>query len=216
MATHYETLGIDPSATAAEIDQAYRFLAETYGRQHPLTKEARKRIKDERTFSVFLNETLERLEGLYGSSATYEEKLAAREKVFQDTLAHFKETKEGLQTARFVHFGRSPLNNAYLLAVSLYHRRYGLFESLMIRKGGSLRATLDLLKNLSRGKGDMLERMEAWLDAESGKPGSAGRVAPSAPFLSRNEPVFRGSHGDLHQAQGGAKQPESGESDDGG
>jgi predicted aminopeptidase len=58
------------------------FFERNYGPTHPLTMEAGVSIEDERVFSAFLATLMERLERLYASPSSYDEKLTEREKIF--------------------------------------------------------------------------------------------------------------------------------------
>lgn len=133
------------------------FLQKTFGAAHPFSVEAENLLREERLFSEFLSRLMGRLERLYASPLSYEKKLAEREEVYAEYLEEFKALSRDFQTARFVSFGSNPLNNAYLLSVSLYHRHFSLFETLLDRKGGSVKEMLDALKGLSKKDGDMME-----------------------------------------------------------
>jgi len=143
------------------------FLEKNYGPTHPFTIKAKKSIEDERIFSSFLASLLDRLEQLYGSPLPYQQKLAAREKIFLASLEEFNQLKGMLQTGRFTYFGRNGLNNAYLMFVGLYHRHFHLFEAVLRQKGNSLRKTLTVFRILAREKGDLLEKTRVWLNSQS-------------------------------------------------
>ncbi|MGD2126468.1 MAG: aminopeptidase, partial [Desulfobacteraceae bacterium] len=143
---------------------AYLFMQSTYGPSHPLTLEAQKSIRDEALFSTFLTSLLAKLEHLYDSSLTYEEKMTEREKVFAEALAQFKVLKGELQTRRFFRFGDATLNNAYLMSIALYHRHYHLFESVLRRNGNSIKEMLIFLKVLTKRDGNILKMMQDWLE----------------------------------------------------
>jgi predicted aminopeptidase len=142
---------------------ALLFLERNYGFSHPFAIEARKLIEDERMFSTFLSPLLQSLESLYGSPKSYNEKLEEREVVFSSALASFEQVKGSLQTDRFIFFGRSGLNNAYLLSVGLYHQHFHLFEAVFNKKGKSIKETIEFFKGMAREKGDILERTRLWL-----------------------------------------------------
>jgi len=140
------------------------FLENTYGHSHPLTIEARKSIEDERIFSSFLTSPLEKLERLYNSPISYQDKLGGREKIFAASLDDFSLLKTRLQTRRFIGFGSVELNNAYLLSIGLYHRDFHTFEAVLKEKGGSIRETLVFFRDLSKKEGDVLESARKWLN----------------------------------------------------
>jgi predicted aminopeptidase len=142
---------------------ALQFLEKSRGPSHPLTLEAAAVIEDGRLFAPFLSHVFEELEGLYRSPLTLEEKLTKREAIFLRSLEDFEALKSRLGTRRFAHFGRVPLNNAYLMAVGLYHRNYPLFEAVLERHGNSVRDMLRFFQNLSETEGDLLAAACNWL-----------------------------------------------------
>ena len=143
---------------------AFLFLDTTYGPTHPTTIEAQKSIEDEHIFCSFLNSLLEKLESLYDSPISYQEKLEQRQGIFAAFLEDFGRLRSRLQTDRFTSFGSVGLNNAYLMSVGLYHRNFHLFEFVLKRKGNSIRETLAFFHDLSREDGDMIERVRELLD----------------------------------------------------
>ena len=146
-----------------------RFFEAQYGSRHPLVVEARKSIQDERIFSAFLESVLDRLEILYASPLDYREKLRARETVFSDALKEFQHLKVKLQTDRFLAFGSQELNNAYLMVIGLYHRHFNLFETVLRENGGDIKKTLLFLKNLARSDGDILKKMQNWVQEKGAR-----------------------------------------------
>lgn len=144
---------------------ALQFLEETYGSSHPLTLEAMAAIEDERLFASFLASVIEKLNRLYNSSLFLEEKLEEREKIFLGCLGEFEDLKANLKTERFLQFGRAPLNNAYLMAFSLYHCSYPVFEAALERHGNSIPEMLSFFRELSRETGDLLDRTGKWLES---------------------------------------------------
>lgn len=132
---------------------AIAFLQSTYGHSDPLTIKAEMILEDERIFATFINSLIQRLETLYGSSVTYDEKLVQREDVFIESLKEFDQLKGNLKTDRFKYFGKGGLNNAYLMAVGLYHRHFHLFESVYEKNGNSVIKTLRFFQDIAE-KGD--------------------------------------------------------------
>jgi predicted aminopeptidase len=132
------------------------FLKKTRGPSHPLTLEAAASIEDEQLFAPFLSHVFQELDRLYRSSLSLEEKLVKREEIFLRCLDDFQTLKGRLKTQRFAHFGRVPLNNAYLMAVGLYHRNYPLFEAVLERHKNSIQEMILFFQDLSRREGDVL------------------------------------------------------------
>ena len=146
---------------------AFLFFEEVFGPSHPFTEEAKGSIEDERLFSRFLASLMRELEQLYNSPINYQEKLTRREEVFAGSLEEFEHIRERFKTDRFIHFGKRPLNNAYILSVGLYHRNFDLFEAVLEKKGGSIREMLLFFKDLSKEKGDAIRHTQLWLRGPS-------------------------------------------------
>ena len=136
---------------------AFLFFEKTRGPSHPQTMEAMASIEDEKLFSVFLGSVLEELQRLYDSDLPREEKLRQREDVFRRSLERFEDLRSSLKSQKFLYFGRAPLNNAYLMAVSLYHRNFPLFEAVLEREGYSVPGMLLFFRGLSEQEGNLLE-----------------------------------------------------------
>jgi predicted aminopeptidase len=146
---------------------AFLLLQDVFGPSHPFTEQAKGSIEDERLFSRFLAALMDKLEQLYNSPITYQEKLARREEVFAGSLEEFKHIRKRFKTNHFVHFGERPLNNAYILSVGLYHRNFDLFEAILERNGDSIRAMLLFFKDLGKEKGDVIKHTQVWLRGPS-------------------------------------------------
>jgi predicted aminopeptidase len=129
---------------------AIEFFQSKYGPFDPLTIEARKSLADERVFSSYLDSLLNELEQLYNSPINHQDKLIQREKIFASFLDRFVEVKAQLQTDYFTHFGIVGLNNAYLMAIGLYHRNFALFDALLKEKNNSVRETIAYLRDISK------------------------------------------------------------------
>ena len=138
---------------------ALLFLEKNFGPSHSLAIEARKSIEDERIFSSFLASLLEELEFLYNSPVSYKEKLIKRERYFARSLKEFIRVKSQFQTDCFAGFGSARLNNAYLMSIGLYHRHFNLFEAVLKKNGNSIGKTLGFLRDLSKEKGDIIEKI---------------------------------------------------------
>ncbi|MBN1831909.1 MAG: aminopeptidase [Deltaproteobacteria bacterium] len=136
---------------------AVDFFESKYGPCDPLTIEAKKSIADERVFSSYLDSLLNELEQLYNSPISFQEKLIQREKVFASFLDRFVEVKAQLQTDYFIHFGMGGLNNAYLMAIGLYHRNFALFDALVKEKNNSVIETIAYLRDISKKEELVLE-----------------------------------------------------------
>lgn len=141
---------------------ASRFFDQKYGPTHVLSIAAKGAIEEERSFSLFLDSVLKRLEELYGSSLAYEEKLTRREETFSAALKEFSSLKKDHRMQRYGRFGSSGLNNAYLMSLALYHRYFSLFEAVLSREG-SVTNMLATLRRVSDEEGNMLSKMRSRL-----------------------------------------------------
>jgi predicted aminopeptidase len=153
---------------------ALLFFEKTFDPSHPAAVEARDTISDEILFSTFLASLFSELDGLYKTEhLSYELKLSEREKIFARHLENFGEVKDLMKTKRFTGFGQAGLNNAYLMSVGLYHRHYGLFETVLAQKGNSLKELLVFFRDLSEEGGNMMDRARKWLNAQKARKDGA-------------------------------------------
>ena len=143
---------------------ARQFLEAQYGPSHPLTIEAQKTIEDERVFSAFISTLMDDLESLYDSPISYQKKLERREKIFTHALESFERLKGDLKTNRFLYFGKTGLNNAYLMSIALYHRYFLLFEAVYTREGQSIKETLKYFQALAKEKENIIKKMKILLN----------------------------------------------------
>ena len=145
---------------------AVRFLEQEFGPSHPFTLQAKASLSDERIFSAFMASVIKTLQTLYDSPFPYNEKMRRREEVFRQFLKDFATLKNRFKTDAFSGFGCAPLNNAYILAVALYHSHFELFEAALKKKGGSIKELLLFLEALSENEKDLLEQMQEWVKKE--------------------------------------------------
>jgi predicted aminopeptidase len=150
---------------------ALLFFERTFGPSHPATLEARDSILDEVLFSTYLVSLLYELDALYQDKLiSYETKLSEREKIFARQMEKFGDLKGRMRTKRFAAFGQPGLNNAYLMSVSLYHRHFNLFESVLARKGNDLKGLLLFFEDLSRReKEDLVAKTREWLSGQEAR-----------------------------------------------
>ncbi len=158
---------------------ALMFLEGRYGPHHPFVREAGDAIRDEHLFARYLDTLLAELEDLYARALPYPRKLEMREVLFQEALARFERLRPEFHTGRYRAFGRTPINNAYLLSIGLYHRHFALFEGALEKRGGSIPALIEDLRALSRQGGDMLQKMVSpHASRGHGKRGTGGPADP--------------------------------------
>jgi len=112
-----------------------------------LVADAEKRERDERDVSALLQSLVDRLRSLYRSPIPREEKLRRRETIFaqarRDYLARFPPKPDG-SVGSFV---RQPLNNAVVLAFTVYHSSTPEHRRLFARSGYDLPRFIQLYKH---------------------------------------------------------------------
>lgn len=159
------------------------FLQDRYGPDHPLALEAGYAIEDERLFSSFMDSLLMRLGVLYQGTLSTGEKIERREDVFKEALEDFDRLRPLFKTDRFTGFGRVSLNNAYLLALGLYHRHFPLFESVLRENNYSIVGMIQYCRALSRSEGDMIDTLRLALT-------SSPRADSCSPSLSNSDQSY--------------------------
>jgi len=109
---------------------------------------ARDRWADAMTFSVFLDGLLQELDGVYSDpERSREEKLSAREVIFQEAVTLFRdEVQPTFLASTYSGFLQSPLNNATLLSRMLYYHRLPDFQALQDRYGGDFMAAVEVIR----------------------------------------------------------------------
>ncbi|MBT3327196.1 MAG: hypothetical protein HN396_13235 [Gemmatimonadales bacterium] len=110
---------------------------------------AQARWRDYQRFSVFIDEMMEELEGIYDDPALgYEDKISTREDVFDRSIAHFDASvAPTFESVTFSGFRNTPLNNATLLARIRYYHRLPDFAALLAERGGNLTLVLSELRS---------------------------------------------------------------------
>jgi len=127
---------------------AMEFLIGEYGPEDPLVRQAEENYADTGLFNAFVDQLRTELDELYSSDLTREEKIAAREPIFEaarervadellPALSH-PETYEIYTTFNF--------NNAFMLVNERYHTDFDLFASVYELTGRNWQAALDLFR----------------------------------------------------------------------
>ena len=113
------------------------------------------RWQDEQKLAQFYENLVEQLERVYASQGRHEDVHRAREALFQqarDRLAG--QLARELRTIDGRRLAERPLNNAVLLANRVYGTGLDRFDSLLVRQGGDLRATILHVKQQVRERDD--------------------------------------------------------------
>lgn len=142
---------------------ALAFMETTFGQDSIEAVEARAMIRDERRFSRFIEDLVSSLTSLYSRPISDEEKLLLREEVFKEAMDGFRDLERELETEQFRGFGSGGLNNAYILAVAIYHAHYNLFEAVIEAQNGSISDSLEFFRMLTEKEGDLILLTKEWV-----------------------------------------------------
>jgi predicted aminopeptidase len=128
------------------------------------------RWRDFQRFSGYLDGFVAELETLYGdASLTREDKIAGRERIFDEALARFDAlVAPELEEFTFAGFRDTPLNNATLLSRIRYYNRLADFDAFLQSHEGDLVAALADLKARAGSVDDPFEL----LPGDAPTPGS--------------------------------------------
>lgn len=142
---------------------AINFLTEKYGRESPQVVKAVHLQKDEILFSHWIEEAFQQLLDLYMRGISREEKLKAREELFQSIKEGFREVRNQFMTDSYKGFKISEINNAVLLAYRRYLHRLEYFYQLYEYLGDDLRKVIDLVKGMKSSGGHPIPYLEQWI-----------------------------------------------------
>jgi len=109
---------------------ALQMLEERHGRGSPRVEEAKARFEDEALFDEFIADLYRRLNALYGSDRSREEKLAERAKIFEGAREELKSVASKFRSQRRVP--DVEFNNAVVVAQYRYGR-YNQFRRVFER-----------------------------------------------------------------------------------
>jgi len=122
------------------------FLSKKYGPDSEYVQKERDNIHDDRVFGAFLRQLHEKLNKLYNSDKSENEKLAGRREIFARAKEDFK--KLPLRAGAYRSFLREDLNNAAILSRSIYFVELDLYERLYETLGSDLSKTVTFFRNL--------------------------------------------------------------------
>jgi predicted aminopeptidase len=115
---------------------ALQFLSGRYGADAPEVARARAQFEDDEMFDRFLRALYERLDRLYASDLSTEEKLRRREEEFAGAKQEFRRLRTLMKTPSYVFFENLALNNAEIVA-NVRYGGHAKFERVFRRAGGS-------------------------------------------------------------------------------
>ncbi len=122
------------------------FLEQEFGANSPVVQQARDFNEDSDRLNIFLQQVKARLDVIYDSDRTTEEKLAAREEIFQSERDRFASEIQPLMhfPNAFKIFATSELNNAFLLLNLRYNTDLKVFADVYELTGHDWGQTLNL------------------------------------------------------------------------
>jgi predicted aminopeptidase len=113
-------------------------------------------------FQKTMFDLADRLRLLYSAEGEEQDKLEARDRIFEGAKASLRKGLEALGSTRYGGILREDWNNALLVSYLTYHQDPDLWEALYDRFDRDLRAMVDWLKGL-KGEKDPMARIERWL-----------------------------------------------------
>jgi predicted aminopeptidase len=119
--------------------------------------------EDDFLFSRWIDQACQRLSGLYGREISRDEKLRAREEVFQSIKEEFKETKGRFRTDCYQGFEKMDINNAVLLAYRRYIHRLDNFQALYEYLGNDLRRMIGFFKEIRASGEEPAAYLRRWM-----------------------------------------------------
>ncbi len=143
---------------------AFQWLRETYGEGSPEYRAAVDEQADSDLFVSLLNGLAARLESVYSSGLTREQKLGEKAVIIERFTAGLADPRAaGFRTPAYAHLDRLRLNNAYLSLYRLYTNDVPLLkEWYQVRCGSDLRRFMASMKELA-AHGDVKSQIRAAL-----------------------------------------------------
>jgi predicted aminopeptidase len=127
---------------------AIDFLIDRYGKGSNQVVEAIYGQEDDLLFSRWIDQVCQRLSILFERKISKEEKLKAREEIFQSIKGEFKEIQGRMKTGCYRGFDKLDINNAVLLAYRRYIHQLERFNILYDQLGQDLRRMIEYFKRI--------------------------------------------------------------------
>jgi predicted aminopeptidase len=137
---------------------AIAFFAKDQGEEADATRHAMATWESELAISNFIAEGVKRLNALYSSPMSDEEKLRQREGLFAQLQEEFHHLPGPVR--QNTDFGSVKLNNAVLLQYLVYLKDLSVFEQVYQQSGQDLRLTLARLTEAAKKKDDPFAGIE--------------------------------------------------------
>ncbi|MBL8683933.1 MAG: aminopeptidase [Myxococcales bacterium] len=146
------------------------FLAQRYGERSSTYREALAIERDAARWERFLRALAARLQRVYASDATREDKLRRKEQILREARAAFERGELGFETPQFrVRAGRLEINNAVLSNFVTYYGDQELIDAAYRAFGGSLRDFIVFLKREVAPQRRPSEWLSRWTQARGAR-----------------------------------------------
>jgi len=123
----------------------------------------RERWRDQFAFREEMQRLAERLRTVYASDEPPSVKRLEKERLYREAKVAFRDRLAPEEQRWFARVLGTEWNNAFLVTHLTYHQDLGIWEEVLNRFDGDLRAMVLWLKGL-KGAEDPFERVRAWLD----------------------------------------------------
>jgi predicted aminopeptidase len=140
-------------ATFVGNEGGLAFLAARFGPESAEVRRARDEKHDEALFTDFIDRLYARLDRLYRGPGTDEEKLAAREVVFEEAKRELAaERKKSFATDAYAGFEQRKLDNCVILGYRAYHTDLAAFADVFELTGRDWKKTIAVFKEAAAAR----------------------------------------------------------------
>lgn len=149
---------------------ALQYFAAREGADSANAVEAAARYADDDLVAAFMLDFAGRLDAMYASDLSAEEKLVRKGEMFADARAAFtNELAPSLQyPMRYSLLNEMPDNNAFVLLYQRYNERQSLFDDVFEGNHRQWGATLRVFQLAAADPGDPFAYLDAWLARDGG------------------------------------------------
>jgi predicted aminopeptidase len=148
-------------ATFVGREGALSFLRERYGEDSEAYRRALASLSDWNRYRDRVIELYDELDTLYRSETDSRTISAEKQRIVEDFNQRLRsEATELFQSDRFRSFEGIPVNNAYILSFVRYSQNLDIFYRLYRARGGDLKATVEVLKQIRQVKDSPKEYLQ--------------------------------------------------------
>jgi predicted aminopeptidase len=154
-------------ATFIGREGALRYLEHIYGPGSPQVEASRARRRDAERYAMFLRETSEKLEAVYNSGSSDDEKRRRKAEIIAERAALFVDTYDGrFETDSYRAAPMAKINNAYLDLYRLYEGESRLYQEYLDRVcTGDMRKFISSMSRIASDRKDMRAVMKREIEA---------------------------------------------------